>query len=314
VPPREPTRYREMPIISKSGKHLTLLLSATLRSSRSGKWTGVIFVGQDVTELTQYRESLEKMVQQRTIKLKEAIQKEKQAVDMKSKFVSMVSHEFKTPLDTMRATIEKASDSLAAKDLNLELLHTQLSIVNKQIDTMRGMLDEVLEIEKGEVPKIKPVKHELSVSHFAHKVAEEILIASRGTHQINVNLKLAHDLAYTDEKLWRNIFLNLLGNAVKFSPGQTKVEFHIADHDDDITFEVIDEGLGIPESDLSTLFEPFHRSQNVDHIAGTGLGLSIVKRAVDVLGGDISVESVAGVGSTFRVTLPRRTRGKTMKL
>lgn len=110
----------------------------------------------------------------------------------------------------------------------------------------------------------------------------------------------------TDEKLLRNILINILTNAVKFSPDKEEVSLNVLDHDEFITLEIRDDGIGIPDEELELIFEPFTRGRSVADIQGTGLGLSIVKKAVELLNGTIDVKSEVGSGSVFKVTIPRQ--------
>ncbi|MEX2233517.1 MAG: ATP-binding protein, partial [Cyclobacteriaceae bacterium] len=111
---------------------------------------------------------------------------------------------------------------------------------------------------------------------------------------------------HTDEKLLRNILINLLTNAIKFSPVKEEVSLNVLDQDTFITIEISDEGIGIPENEMEIIFEPFVRGKDADQIQGTGLGLSIVKKAVELLNGTIKVKSTVGKGSVFIVTIPRQ--------
>ncbi len=134
---------------------------------------------------------------------------------------------------------------------------------------------------------------------IAHEVEE-----CRKSHTVEIRIQCDTDWFLTDEKLIRNIVINLLTNAIKLSPGKKKVLFTITCDAERYTFVVRDHGLGIPRKDQQELFQPFYRGANAHEIQGTGLGLSIVKKAVDLLSGTIRFESKEGEGTTFIITLP----------
>ncbi len=138
-------------------------------------------------------------------------------------------------------------------------------------------------------------------------LVEDIELGIGKQHEISwVNSGMASK-ACMDEKLLRHILTNLLTNAVKYSPLGSVVRFNCHCREQEVIFEIQDQGIGIPPEDQKRLFESFHRAKNVGNIQGTGLGLSIVKKSVDLHGGKLAVHSEVGVGTTFKVTLPLKT-------
>jgi len=172
---------------------------------------------------------------------------------------------------------------------------------------MADMLDDVLTIGKSDAKKIEVKSSSVDLHEFVQKIIEEVQTASNSSHQVLLNI---HDRVQgtlqTDEKFLRSIFINLLTNAIKYSPGRESVRMNIYQREDRICIDIVDEGMGISKPDLEKIFEPFYRVDVTQRIQGTGLGLSIVKRAVDLLEGSIEVYSEAGEGSTFTVMLPTR--------
>lgn len=295
------TNY-ELPIYTRSGQVVTMLFNATARRDLKGNIIGVLGVGQDITELIQYRDKLEQRVVERTAKLNEALKKEKEVVAMKSKFVSMASHEFRTPL----STISFAADFLKRyhERLSKEEMSKKLDKIDEQVKHMASLLDDVLIMGKSEAGKIVLNTVEININDFCKKLVEEVEHSTKNSHKILLSLATEHSEIVADEKLLRNILINLLSNAIKFSPDHDKVLFDVIYKKNVLTMIVKDWGMGIPEEDQQKVFDAFHRTSNVGTIQGTGLGLAIVKKAVEIHGGSIEIESEVEKGTTFKVTVP----------
>ena len=296
------TKY-ELQFRTKSGGELTVLLSATPRANAKGEVIGATLVGQDITELMAHRNSLEALVQNRTAALEQVLKQEKEAIEMKSRFVSIASHEFRTPLssiDFAASFIKQNAATIGKRKLN-----EKVKVIEKHVTHMSHLLEDVLTFSKNDQGKIRLVPSEICLDDFIKAVVEEVACSTKYSHHICVSTnRLGHLL--TDEKLLRNIAINLLNNAIKFSPGKEEVCLNVLDEGEVVTLEVRDDGLGIPAEELERIFEPFVRGQAVQAIPGTGLGLSIVKKAVELLNGNIHVESKHRSGSVFKVTIPRQ--------
>lgn len=292
----------ECAIVTQSGQRLILLMSASPRRDPNGVITGVIFVAQNITELTEYRQSLEEKVIERTRALNEALQKERELVDMKSRFISIASHEFRTPLSTISVAtgmIRKHYTKLSPEELDQKLAN-----ILKQVEHMTVMLDDVLLIEKANAGKLDVQRKEIMLDDFFSNLCAEVQRSKGNTHHIRVHKSLVFDRVSSDDKLLRSIFINLLTNAIKFSPGVALVDVTILAAGNNVSVRVKDYGIGIPEDDLRNLFEPFFRGGNVNAIQGTGLGLSIIRKSLDLLKGTITVDSTPGKGTEFHVTIP----------
>jgi PAS domain S-box-containing protein len=292
----------EIPLITGTGKKLILLVSASPRRSVQDEITGVIFVGQNATELINYRTNLEKMVEERTRELHIAIEKEKELVKMKSQFVSIASHEFRTPLTTIALAagfIQKYKERLSP-----EAIEEKIASINKQVNHMTYLLDDILMVGKAEAGKIPVKLAPVVISDFIRDLCMEVTRSTGNTHQIRISENLRYREIMSDEKLLRNILINLLVNAIKFSPGADVIDLTYQTEQDHLTLTIKDYGIGIPESALENLFQPFFRAANVDGIQGTGLGLSIIKKAIDLLQGKLTVDSVVGRGTSFTIELP----------
>lgn len=296
----KPVSQFELPIQNRARKIYILLLSASPRWNATGAIDGAILVGQDITELTEYRLGLEHAVRERTRELNEALVKEKEMVDMKSKFVSIASHEFRTPL----TTISLASGFIRRykEQLNTEQVDKKLDNIDKQISHMTHMLEDVLMIGKAEAGKILVSLSEIHLREFIEGLVEEMKENNR--ERIQLQLDLGPVTIQSDEKLLRNILLNLITNALKFSDEEKSVALKITTDIEKMVIQISDEGVGIPEADIRNLFTPFYRASNVTIIPGTGLGLSIIKKAVDLLKGTVTIKSTLGTGTRFTVVLP----------
>lgn len=292
----------QLPIKKRGNGEIIVMLSATPRINSNGQVIGATMVGQDVTELMVYRKSLEKQVENKTAALEHVIKKEKEAVELKSRLVSIASHEFKSPLssiDYAASFIKQNAATIGRKKLN-----EKVEVIEKHVSYMSHLLEDVLNYSNNEAGKIRINPSTVCLEAFVETAVEEVTCHCKHSHHICVSTNKLGTLV-TDEKLLRNILGNLLTNAVKFSPGREEISLYVQDEGDCITLEVSDEGMGIPEDELERIFQPFTRGKAVENIPGTGLGLSIVKKAVELLRGTIQVKSTCGKGSAFKVTIPR---------
>jgi PAS domain S-box-containing protein len=290
----------EFRIKRKRSTPITILLNGTPKRSQAGHVIGALFVGQDVTELTEYRQSLENKVRDRTEKLKAALQKEKELVEIKNRFVSIVSHEFRIPLNGIANSVSSLKKTMSS------LPATHLDSINDHVDRMKNLLEDVLTIGKSETHQLNPKVRAVDILNFLQSIIAEVLDATHHTHVVTTQYPTTPVVIETDDKLLRNIFVNLFSNAVKFSPGKKEVFSKLTGTENEILITVQDFGIGIDEKDQERVFEPFNRGSNVGKIKGTGLGLSIVKKAVESLGGKLLFESSVGKGTTFTVVLPKR--------
>jgi len=297
-----PVSNLEIPIISKSKKRIILLMSASPGRGLKEGVGGVIIVAQNVTELTEYRFGLEKKVEERTRELNHALQKEKELLEMKSKFVSIASHEFRTPLSSISLAsgfIRKYKQRMTPDEVD-----TKLQNIEKQVHHMSYLLDDVLTVGKSDAGKIKVNWSTLRIRNLFDSLAQEVTQSTNDSHRITVQIDSVRESFLSDEKLMRSIIINLLTNAIKFSPGKDEVELTVSCNEIEMRILVRDFGMGIPPEDMDKLFESFYRGGNVTTISGTGLGLSIVKKAVDLLKGEVKMKSELGEGTEFCVSLP----------
>ena len=268
-------------------------------------WTLRRRVAQGTAELAQANRSLRSEVEERRraeAELARTLDTEKELGQLKSRFVSIISHEFRTPLGIIMSAadiLQKYTDRLTA-DRRSE----HLQEIHDATRHMAGMMEQVLLLGRAESGRLAFNAAPLDLEALCKKLADEQTTASRGRCPIIVTSPRLENSARGDEGLMRHIFTNLLSNAVKYSPEGSPVAFAVERAGDEALFTVRDRGIGIPQGESPRLFTAFHRCANVGEIPGTGLGLLIVKRCVELHGGRIDFESDEGTGTTFIVRLP----------
>jgi signal transduction histidine kinase len=235
---------------------------------------------------------------------KAALQQQTALNDMKTRFITVTSHEFRTPLASIHGSVELLmhyEDRMPADKKRLILQN-----IDDAVERMTHMLGNVMQIGRADAGQLQFRPKPLAVNAFCMALVEELQNSMpRQCEKVQLKLSLCPDQHYLlDEALIRNIVGNLLSNAVKYSPQGGTVSFSAQESNGAMVVSVTDEGIGIPEADKALLFQSFHRANNVGGIAGTGLGLSIVKEAVNCHRGTIEVRSEEGTGSCFTVMLP----------
>jgi PAS domain S-box-containing protein len=239
--------------------------------------------------------------------LQTSLAKEKEISQMRSRFITMASHEFRTPLAIISSStgiLQNFSDRLSA-----EKKQGHLDTIQKTIKHIVQLLDDVLMINRAEAEKMEFKPQALDIIAFCRRLKHEIEGTS-STHKIEFVLKPSQPILNDtlvvrfDPKIIRQIFTNLLSNAIKYSPENSVVNFSFIIENDQLIFKIKDAGIGIPKEDQVNLFSSFYRGSNVGTISGTGLGLVIVKRCVDLHQGQITLDSEVGQGTTFTVIIP----------
>lgn len=227
--------------------------------------------------------------------------KDKELADLKSRFVSMTSHEFRTPLSVISSSAELLQNygERWAKEKRSE----HLARIRSSVIGMTKMLDRVLLIGKSEAKMLEFLPLSVRLDLLCDEILQAIALADGGRHRMAIEISPEIGTARADAKLVRHILENLLSNALKYSPEGTTVWFSAERDGAMVEFTVEDSGIGIPVEDQSRLFEGFHRARNATHISGTGLGLPVVQQATILHGGVIELESSVGEGSTFRVRI-----------
>ncbi len=230
------------------------------------------------------------------------LEKERELREMKERFVSLVSHEFRTPLAVMTTSIDMVLRF--HERLKPERVQEKLETVREQIRRMVNLMEDTLRFSKASARKTPFRPQHVAICHFCQQIIETIRLTDDREHEFALQCDEGSVLA--DPTLLDHVLTNVLSNAVKYSPKRSTVAITVSQESDSWRFIVQDEGIGIPEEDLPHLFTPFHRAENAQELPGTGLGLSIAKDYVEIHGGIITVESELGEGTTFTFTLPSR--------
>lgn len=265
-----------------------------------GKFMEQEYVFAFVTDITR-RKHLENEAREAEI-LRIELEKERELTSLKDRFVSMVSHEFRTPLTIIKVSCDLLSYHFNKLDETKRV--QKLQQIQEQITRLTGLIDSILITYRTQSGKTEFNPSALDFASFCRNIFEQVQLIDSKDHQFELISNVPDESVMLDANLLQHILTNLLTNAVKYSPPGSRIKLEL-DHDDtNVTLQVSDEGIGIPAKDLLRLFEPFHRADNVGNVQGTGLGLSITRDYVELCGGAIEVESVVGKGSTFTVRLP----------
>ena len=292
-------------IVAASGIALSLLLyflfasQARLRLEAEAA-NGIIL--QRETEILALNHDLETKVADRTLQLNEALAKEKELNRLKGNFISMVTHEIRTPLALILGSSEILSRYLDR--LTPDKRRDHLRTIDSAVHRMTALMEDVLLFSKAESGRMDFNPSMLDLPGFCTQLTDELASATNRRCPLVLALDGITEPARGDESLLRHIFSNLIANAVKYSPPGSPVDFTVSRAGGDAVFTVRDRGMGIPGDDCQRLFTPFYRGKNVATIQGTGLGLVIVKHCVEQHGGTIEIQSVEKAGTTVTVRLP----------
>lgn len=268
-------------------------------------------------DIRRLNTDLEAKVEQRTLilrealnelersqrELNEALSKEKELNEIKSRFVSMASHEFRTPLSTVLSSAALLSRYTRTEEQDNRDKH--IKRIRDSVKHLNTLLEDFLSLGKLEEGKTAAEPAEFPVREFLDEVVEEMRPLAKPNQQILFTYE-GSDTFCSDKRLLKNILINLLSNAVKFSPDNSDIRLDVlAAAADGMTLTVNDQGIGISAEDQQHLFSSFFRGGNAQNIEGTGLGLHIVRRYAELLGGIIRLESALGAGTSVTAEIPR---------
>ena len=273
--------------------------------------------------LKRYAGELEELVENRTKSLKEmlhelevakeeantSLEKEKDLNKMKSRFVSMASHEFRTPLSSMQLSAVLIEKYLQTSD-NIQILK-HLHKIKNAIASLNSILNDFLSLEKLDTGIVKPHYDSFDIVKFSEELTEEMQLITKENQIIIYQHTGSESEINLDQNLLRNCLMNLMSNAIKYSGEHTLIEFSTEINEDRYVFSVKDNGIGIPEGDQSGLFQPFFRAHNIGNIPGTGLGLNIVQRYVDLMDGRVHFESKSDKGTEFTLSFHKNSANNT---
>ncbi len=273
-------------------------------------------------DMRRLNTQLEAKVEERTVILKEALQKlessqeelsealekEKQLSEIKGRFVSMASHEFRTPLSTVLSSASLLARYTTTDEQDKRTRHVEK--IKNSVKHLNDILEDFLSLGKLNEGKVEGQYSEFDLKAFLEDVIDEM----KGLLKKGQTFVIKHEgteNTYSDKKLLKNIVINLITNAIKFSDEGKEVEVKSKITKDNMEIAVADKGMGISEQDLEHLYSSFYRGKNAVNVQGTGLGLHIVKRYVELLGGTIEVDSKIGDGSQFCIKIPITTNTET---
>jgi PAS domain S-box-containing protein len=232
--------------------------------------------------------------------LTKALEKEKELNQLKSRFVSVASHEFRTPLSGILASTYLLSkytkeDQQPHRDKHIKRILSSVNLLNE-------VLGDFLSVDKIEQGNFKPNLTVFNINNVISDIIQDMQYMFKNGQHVTYTHDESNDIAYLDHSMFHHILTNLLSNAIKYSPENSNIDLTVEQKGHTLTITVKDQGIGIPKRDQQNLYKRFFRSANAAQIQGTGLGLNIVKKYVDVLDGDIICNSEENRGTEFIIT------------
>ncbi len=313
---------KELVGLKKSKRHFPFTLGVS-----EVKYSGRTIYAGFIHDLTREKQSeamlhdyalqLEQEVQERTVALQETVAilqhtqeelslslaKEKELNKLKSRFVSIASHEFRTPLNLIQLSsslIESHAAPYKNPNINKHLAKIQDAVLN-----VASTLKDLLSVEKLDAGKIILACSSFKLEAFAAEIAEEMKIALKAEQKIIFKHIGENQLVKLDHNLLKNCIIILIDNAIKYSGDKSKIYFYTKIKNNSCIIRICDNGIGIPEDDQQQLFQPFFRANNTGKISGNGLGLSILSRYVELMKGTINFRSSINKGTLFTLTFPQ---------
>ncbi|HFA50326.1 MAG TPA: PAS domain S-box protein [Bacteroidetes bacterium] len=265
-----------------------------------------------VNQLLKTNKQLEKEVDERKTaehalrksekELKELLEKEKELNELKSRFVSMASHEFRTPLSTILSSIELVEAYQKTEQQPKRQKH--VARIKNAVNNLTSVLNDFLSLSRLEEGFVKPQQEAFLFKPFCEDVVDEFREQLKPGQVLEYEGNGDGRKVFFDKNFLRPVFFNLLSNATKYTPPGKRIHCRVRFEEDLLKITIKDEGIGIPKADQKHLFTRFFRAHNVENIKGTGLGLHIVRRYVELMGGHIRFESEEGKGTSFFVEIP----------
>ncbi|MEO9967064.1 MAG: PAS domain-containing sensor histidine kinase [Reichenbachiella sp.] len=280
-------------------------------------------------QLLKYAAELEQRVQDRTRKLNEAIEelkksngeleeqmkervkaenearialeREKELSELKTRFVSMASHEFRTPLSAVLSSVSLIGKYITDENKDKKLKH--INRIKSSVGELTGILNDFLSMDRLDAGKMNISPQTIVICDFLNEIAEEMRQLMKSNQKLELICEHPEAQFSTDTQILKQGIVNLLSNAIKYSPEGSVITLKVVVESGYLTIEVIDQGIGIPKADQKHLFDKFFRAHNAAHIQGTGLGLNIVLKYLELINGEITFVSQEGKGSTFKIKL-----------
>jgi PAS domain S-box-containing protein len=298
---KETANY-EFPLFTKDDRRIMVLLNSSSRRDAEGEIVGVLGVGQDISELDSYKNNLENLVKNRTLELENSLEREKELGKLKTSFVSMASHEFRTPLTAINAIADVIL--LYKEKLSKDEVEKRLIKIKKEVEDMAIMLDDILIIGKSDSQKLEFKAIKIDLVNLVKTIVTEYQLTQAEERDVIYKFSMDKIMLNADPKWIKHIVINLFSNAIKYSNSPASVRIDIQQEKNKIILSVSDQGIGISKKDQKVLFEPFHRGENVGNISGTGLGLTVLEKAVLLHKGKIGVISEIGKGTEISIHIP----------
>lgn len=263
--------------------------------------------------IVEYAAELEKLVEDRTAALRNivkaledakaevslSLEKEKELSQLKSRFVSMASHEFRTPLSSVQLSASLIEKYALSFDNTNIIRH--VNKIKNSVGNLTGILNDFLSLEKLEAGKTEASFSRFDLVKLAEEIIEEMQMIAKQNQSIIYQHTGTSSMVNLDQNLLKNCVFNLVANAIKYSGENTFIEFNTEVTDTHCIITVKDNGIGIPENDQKHMFEPFFRAHNTGNIPGTGLGLNIVARYTQLMNGIVHFESTQNKGTLFTI-------------
>lgn len=276
-------------------------LSREKEAEEKLKHHATLLEGQ-VEERTQSLKQTVEALQRAKEEVSQSLEKEKELSQLKSRFVSMASHEFRTPLSSIQLSavlIEKYTELLDNPQIR-----KHIGKIKSSVNNLTSILNDFLSLEKLEAGKVEPQYSTFDIVRFSEEITEEMQLVAKQNQNIIYQHTGTESIITLDQTLLKNCIINLIGNATKYSGENTFIEFNTEINENGLIVIIKDNGIGIPESDQKHLFEAFFRAHNTGNIPGTGLGLNIVTRYVALMNGTIRFESQVNQGTSFTLSFP----------
>ena len=263
----------------------------------------------DITDRKNYTQNLEQTVQERTKQLTDALEKEKELNELKTRFLSLVSHEFKTPLSSILTSVTllskyKETEQQEKRDKHVETIKSKV----RQLDTI---LNDFLSVERLELGKVNYVVEDIPLSRVINEVVYDANMLLKTGQQIRYPDNIDEVVISFDEKTLALALSNLLQNAIKYSPEDSTIKILFTIEKEFLVIEIIDQGIGIPEEQQKYIFDRYFRAENALLNQGTGIGLNISKQHLANLGATLTFVSEENIGSTFTIQIPKNIKSTT---
>ncbi|WP_318312794.1 sensor histidine kinase [Flagellimonas crocea] len=277
-----------------------------LQLSFIGKRQVCVAIVLDITERKNYTQQLENTVDERTHQLKEALQAEKKLNELKTKFLSLVSHEFKTPLTSILTSTSLLSKYTETEQQEKRNKH--ITTIKSKVKYLDNILTDFLSIERLDLGKVNYTITKFPLSKLVNEVVYDSNTLLKEGQRIQYPVDIDGIVLEFDEKILALSLSNLVHNAIKYSPENTDIELNVHQEGDQLKIDVVDKGLGIPPEDQPFIFDRYFRATNVLTVQGTGIGLNIVRQHMHNLNANVTFTSEMGRGSTFTLYIPINNR------